>query len=132
MEDTNPTMASLIFELIREIFGCVGNEFNGGGVAMGVIMVGGFLYLFLFRNRGGFLWCVVCVFWSLLVIGGVMAKTGSGFGEAVSNMFIIGGIGSATICNLIAILTGNYWKIKRNFILAGVGIGLGLLVGAFV
>ena len=126
MDYEEPTLASLIFDLFKEIFGWIGSDF-GGGAGLGVVLV--VVFLVAWRSKGIIGW-VALIFATLLTVSAMMNKGCSSVGEAVAWICFFGGIASAVVGSLIAILTGQYWKIKTKLITGGVGMVLGVIVSA--
>lgn len=125
----NPTMAQILNELVYLLISLVGEGLSGG-FAVGLVAIVCLVLVLL--DKGIFSW-VGAILLTLLCLNHMMTVDEElGIGEAISELLIIGGIGVATIQNLIAIVMGHYWKIKRNLITGGVAILLGWIIGNLV
>ncbi|MCH5291976.1 MAG: hypothetical protein J1D88_09535 [Treponema sp.] len=87
MDYEEPTLASLIFDLFKEIFGWIGSDF-GGGAGIGVVLV--VALLVAWRSKGIIGW-VALGFATLLTLSAMMNK-GSPLGEALAWMCFFGGL----------------------------------------
>ena len=126
MEYTEPTIASLISELFGNIFGWIGGDF-GGGAGLGVVII--ITLIVAWRSQGIIGW-VALAFLGLLTVSAMMSKGSPSVGESVAWICFFGGAVSAVLGSLIAILTGQYWKIKTKLITGGVGMALGFVISA--
>ena len=126
MDYEEPTLASLIFDLFKEIFGWIGSDF-GGGAALGLVII--VTLVVAWRSKGIIGW-VALGFLTLITLSAMMNKGCSSVGEALAWICFFGGLGSAVVGSLIAIITGQYWKIKTKLITGGVGMVLGVIVSA--
>ena len=126
MDYEEPTLASLIFDLFREIFGWIGSDF-GGGAGLGVVLV--VIALVAWRSKGIIGWVALGLF-GLIILSAMMSKADISLGEAFASMCFFGGLISAVVGSLISILTGQYWKIKPRLITCGIAMVLGVIVSA--
>lgn len=125
MDYEEPTLASLIFELFKEIFGWIGSDF-GGGAALGLVII--VTLVVAWKSKGIIGWIAV-IFGLLMCVGAAMNK-GFPLGEAVAGLCFFGGLFIMVVMNLLAIIMGHYWKIKTNLITGGVWMVLGVIVSA--
>lgn len=123
-------MAGNIFEIFRlSLTGFGDGLIEGGGLVLGAIVVVCITVMFL--CKGIMSWAFFGVL-SLIALSSMMTNGEIGLHEAISDFFIIAGLFAMTVFNIIAIITGKYWRIKTNLIGGGIMLGIGLLVGAFM
>lgn len=125
MDYEDPTLASLVFGLFREIFNWIGSDFGGGAVLGFMLVVS---VVVMFKAKGIVAW-IACGFLTLMALSSAMAK-GFPLGEALAGLFFAGGLINGVVGTLMAILTGQYWKIKGNLIFCGVCMVLGVIISA--
>lgn len=126
------SLAGSIFEFIRLVFEWIGSDFcpdsfGVSSLAMGVLVV---VCVVLVILKKGIARGIALIIITPICLSVIMTKGEVKLGGAISVMCIAGGLWTMTVNNLIAILTGNYWKIKTNLITGAIGLGVGLLIGA--
>lgn len=120
------TLSQLFFELFGLSFSTLGDSLiEGGGLGLGVVAVVCVVLVLLDKGLISYIACGIGV---LICLSAIMSK-GGGLREAISVFFIIAGLWTMTVANLIAILMGKYYKIKKNLILGAIGFGIGLAIG---
>ena len=123
-------MAGNIFEIFRlSLTGFGDGLAEGGGFGLGAIVVVCVAVMFLGKGIVSWISCGILV---LIALSSLMTNGEIGLHEAISDFFIIAGLSAMIVSNIIAIITGKYWRIKTNLIGGGVMLGIGLLIGAFV
>lgn len=128
--DEQFSLSKTILELIHLVFEWIGEDFDTGGgpggAAMGVLVVACCIAMH-FRIRvlqwiAFFIMLPIC-------LSVIMTKAEVGLHEAVSELFILGGIMSAIIYSFLAFITGKYWEIKKHLIGGAVLVGVGIVIG---